>query len=67
MRYTVEYKMYGADDVNRAEVTAQSKAEAYDKVVYEHLDQMPYSAWVASVTYKNGKVKRFNTYEGKRY
>ena len=67
MVYGVEYKMHRADDVRRMDVIAGSKAEAYDKAVYDVLIELPYSAWVASVTYQNGNYKRFNTHEGKPY
>ena len=46
---------------------AGSKAEAYDKVVYEILPEVPYSAWVSSVTYNNGNYREFNTHEGMPY
>lgn len=53
------------------QVAASSKADAYDKAVYELIPaaegELPYSAWVVSVTYNNGNYKTFNTFEGNPY
>lgn len=69
--YTVEYKMHIADLPKAIDIEARNKAEAYDKAVYEEIcereNEMPYSAWVACVRYKNGKFVRFNTFEGMPY
>ena len=69
--FTVEYKLYKADETRRIYLGAQSKADAYERAVFEEIPkkdgEMPYSAWVASVTYQNGNYKRFNTFEGKHY
>ena len=65
--YYVRYKMHSADTVHGQDVLAGSKAEAYDKVVYEILPEAPYSAWVSSVTYNNGNYREFNTHEGMPY
>lgn len=63
VRYNPGYKM--------VDVIAKSKAEAYDKAVYELIPaiegELPYSAWVASVTYQNGNYREFNTFEGNPY
>ena len=71
MAYFVEYKMYSADQVRGICVRARNKAEAWDKAVYETIPavegEVPYSAWVASVTYQNGNYRRFNTFEGNPY
>ena len=70
MVYRVKYKLHMADGVHDIDVIAKSKAEAYDKVVYEELykrGEFPYSAWVYSVTYQNGNYRRFNTHEGNPY
>ena len=68
--YTVEYRIIGSV-VKRISFLAKNKFDAYDKAVYELIPQeegeMPYSAWVYSVTYQNGNYKRFNTFEGKPY
>lgn len=68
--YWVEYRMSG-ENVKGIMVIASSKADAYDKAVYDLIpekeDGYPYSAWVASVTYQNGNCKRFNTFEGNPY
>ena len=67
--YYINYKMYNADEVNGIQVLAENKEDAYSKAVYELIPQTegehPYSAWVHSVTYKNGNYKTFNTFEGK--
>ena len=69
--YYINYKMYSADEVNGIQVLAENKEDAYDKAVYELIpqkeDELPYSAWVHSVVYKNGSSKMFNTFEGKPY
>ena len=65
--YRVEYKEHSAADVKGIDVLAANKAEAYDRAVYEKLAEVPYSAWVASVTYNNGSYRRFNSFEGKPY
>ena len=69
--YTVNYKMYSADEVKSVQVLASKKEQAYDKAVYEFIPQKegasPYSAWVHSVTCNNGNYKVFNTFEGKPY
>lgn len=69
--YCVRYKMHQWDREWIVTVLAKNKADAYDKAVYEEIPQtegrLPYSAWVSSVTYRNGNYKQFNTHEGKRY
>ena len=69
--YCINYKMYNADEVKSIQVLAENKEDAYDKAFYEIIPQsdgeIPYSAWVYSVTYKNGNCKIFNTFEGKPY
>ena len=70
--YTVKYKMNGGwDEEKMVSVIANSKADAYDKAVYEVIPEKekhsPYSAWVYSVTYQNGNYHRFNTSEGNAY
>lgn len=69
--YWVKYKMYRADEEEGIAVLAHSKADAYDKAVYEAIPkkegEMPYSAFVDNVTYQNGNVRRFNTNEGNPY
>lgn len=68
--YHVEYRILGFNQ-RGIDVIAKNKADAYDKAVYEMIPQiegeLPYSAWVASVTYQNGNYKRFNTFEGNPY
>jgi hypothetical protein len=68
--YYVEYRLFGQRQTG-VNVGAKSKAEAYDKAVYELIPriegELPYSAWVASVTYQNGNYRQFNTFDGKPY
>ena len=67
--YNVEYKMYDAGEVLRISVTASTKLEAYNTAMYDAIPKQEggqaYSAWVGSVTLKNGELREFNTFEGK--
>lgn len=69
--YYVVYKSGECGEQRGVCVAASSKAEAYDTAVYEVIPKRegttPYSAWVESVTYQNGKSKTFNTSEGNAY
>lgn len=70
--YRVAYKFYKYDSVRHIALLAKSKADAYERAVWEYIPNMwkgdfPYSAWVESVTYQNGNYRRFNTHEGKPY
>lgn len=70
--YYVKYRMHRGAEVQGIDFLAKSKADAYDKAVYEIIPsknggEMPYSAWVYSVTYNNGKHHIFNTCEGDAY
>lgn len=69
--YTVEYKLYAADNTKAVIVIAKNKEDAYVKAVYKVIPAvekiLPYSAWVHSVTYRNGNHKIFNTFEGNPY
>lgn len=69
--YAVCYKMNQFGDEHLAFVSAKNAKEAYDLAVYEQIPQeigeVPYSAWVYSVTYNNGNYHRFNTCEGLPY
>jgi hypothetical protein len=69
--YYVKYKMYSADEPKGIDFLADNKIDAYEKAVYELIPKkegnIPYSAWVYSVTYNNGKYREFNTFEGKPY
>lgn len=69
--YYVKYKMYSADEPRGIVFLADNKIDAYEKAVYELIPEkegsIPYSAWVYSVTYNNGKYREFNTFEGKPY
>ena len=70
--YHIEYRLDGSwSEIKSVDVIASNKAEAYDLATYEAIPakegRIPYSAWVASVTYQNGNYKRFNTFEGNPY
>ena len=70
--YSVHYRMNQCSQVQFICLLAHSKYEAYDKAVYELIPAqndgcLPYSAWVDNVTYNNGNVRHFNTFEGKPY
>lgn len=69
--YYIRYKMSQHGEVQGIGTLAKTKADAYDKAVYEVIPQKeggcPYSAWVSSVTYSNGNCKHFNTFEGNPY
>lgn len=70
--YYVEYMLDGIySDVNGICVSASSKADAYDKAVFEAIPakegKYPYSAWVHSVTFQNGNYRVFNTFSGRPY
>ena len=69
--YNVEYKLTWTNEVKNVDVLANNKEDAYDKAVYEEIPKRegepPYSAWVNTVTYSNGKVKTFNNFEGNPY
>ena len=69
--YYVYYKLYAVDEPKGIQLAASSKADAYDKAVFEAIPketgEHPYSAWVHSVTYDNGNYRTFNTHEGKPY
>lgn len=69
--YTVHYKMYSADEVREISFLAENKRDAYVKatwgVIPRKEGEMPYSAWVHSTTYQNGKYRTFNTFEGNPY
>lgn len=68
--YTVAYRILGEEEKSIS-FLAKNKADAYDKAVFEEIPkiegEIPYSAWVVSVTYNNGNYRRFNTFEGNPY
>lgn len=66
-RYTIEYKEHSSDEVKSINVSANNKEDAYEKAVFDILGGTPYSAWVSSVAYSNGKCKMFNNFEGNPY
>lgn len=69
--YYIKYLLYASDTEHGIQVIANNKISAYDKAVYEAIPaetrEMPYSAWVYSVTYNNGNYRVFNTHSGKPY
>ena len=69
--YFVEYKMYNADRIHGIQSPAENKIDAYEKAVYDLIPKkeggIPYSAWVSSVTYSNGRSREFRTFEGNPY
>lgn len=70
--YYVEYLVNGSWEMPKGIcVPARNKFEAYDIATYEMIPEIegriPYSAWVASVTYNNGNYKTFNTCSGLPY
>lgn len=71
MVFRVAYRDYWSGQEKGIDIIAKSKAQAYDIAVYEAIPAiegtMPYSAWVKSVTYQNGKYRQFNTSEGNAY
>ena len=69
--YYVRYKMYSSDEAKWIKVSAKNKVDAYEKATYtlipEKENGIPYSAWVDSVIYSNGRLQSFNTFEGNPY
>jgi hypothetical protein len=69
--YIIEYRMNWGGKVKEIEILANNKVDAIAIALFEAIPSTehnhPYSAWVASVTYNNGKHKEFNTFEGKPY
>ena len=62
--YTIAWKGYEADKVHYSKVEAANKGDAYfyaqfDVIPRRNNGRLPYSAWVVSVTYKNGRTKDF--------
>lgn len=66
-RYNVFYRMPGAK-VQETSVIAANAYEAWREVAYTARDgEYPYSAWVDSVVYSDGRVHYYNTSEGNPY
>lgn len=69
--YWVKYRLHEYAEEKGIDLLATSKADAYEKAVFEEIPkregEIPYSAWVDSVTYQNGNQRFFNTNEGKPY
>lgn len=70
-KYTIRYRVYQNGPECVLTIDAANCFDAYDRAVYEAVPALegecPYSAWVESTTLKNGKIKLFNTFEGKPY
>lgn len=68
--YYVNYRLCGGQ-IEGIGLLAKNKEDAYDTAVFELIPEkcgeLPYSAWVSSVTYNNGNCHYFNTHEGKPY
>lgn len=69
--YHVKYRLYKYSLEEGVDVVANNKEEAYDYATYEVIPDkegaLPYSSWVSSVTYNNGRCHYFNTVEGCAY
>lgn len=69
--YCVHYRIDSAAEEQAIFVKAATKGEAYEKAAFEAIPEFegehPYSVWVVSVTYSNGRYHRFNTCEGLAY
>lgn len=64
--YTINYYENGMfGELKEETIASDSKENAYFDFIEKH--PTVYSAWVESVTYKNGKEHRFNTFSGKPY
>ena len=70
-KYTIRYRMYQNGPECVLTIDAANCFDAYDKAVFDAIPAQkghcPYSAWVEKKKKKNGKTKRFNTFEGKPY
>lgn len=67
--YTVGYQIRGDVSLDkRVDVIAGSKWDAYIEATYNKIPEvegeLPYCAWVKSVTYQNGNSRDFNTFPG---
>ena len=69
--YHVRYRNWSNGEEKGIDVAAANKAEAYDIATFEVIPEIegscPYSSWVSSVTYNNGRCHYFNTSEGNTY
>ena len=69
--YNIRYKLSECAPECVIRVESCNCPDAYDKAVFEAIPEAaghcPYSAWVESVEFKNGQIKRFNTFEGQPY
>ena len=69
--YHVRYRLRKYGDARGIDVAASNIQDAYSRAVYEQIPdvegEIPYSAWVVSVTYQNGGYREFDTYEGEPF
>lgn len=69
--YYVNYRSWQCGEVKGVMAMASNAGDAYMLAVYEEIPKIegriPYSAWVVSVTYNNGRCHYFNTCEGLPY
>lgn len=69
--YHVKYRLYQSSEEQGIDVVAVNKFGAYYLATYEIIPDkeghVPYSSWVSSVTYSNGRCHYFNTSEGNAY
>lgn len=69
--YQVNYRIESWTPVETIDVKANSIDEAWDTAMFVEIPRQtgehPWSVWVVSVTYKNGRVHKFNTCEGCGY
>ena len=59
--YCVQYLLSQFGEQKEIHVSAKTRPDAYEKAVYEEIPRVegesPYSAWVYSVSYKNGNTR----------
>ena len=71
MIYTVAYRMLKYGEEKSICVHARNKWTAHYIATYIDIPKLegehPYSSWVDSVTYSNGKERIFNNFEGNPY
>jgi len=69
--YKVQYTMQMFGEIKSIDILALNKEDAWSMATHVMIPEIegcePYSAWVDSVTYKNGKSRTFNSFEGKPY
>ena len=70
-QYTVRFTGIMEAKKDYVVVAAKNQADAYDKavydVIYKQYGELPYAAWVESVTHNNGRQQYFDTFAGKPF